>query len=50
MTKNRVILLITLALVQTSPLILDKLPALIQAVKETPQLVEKEPSQSPEKN
>jgi hypothetical protein len=49
MAKNRVMLLITLALVQTSPLILDKLPPLIRAVKETPQLTEKEPPQLTEK-
>ena len=50
MTKNKVITVIVVVFVQTSPLILDKLPALIQALKETPQLVEKEPPQSPEKN
>jgi hypothetical protein len=50
MTKNRVILLITLALVQTSPLILREVTPLIQILKETPQLTEKEPPQSTEKN
>jgi hypothetical protein len=50
MTKNRAILLITLVLVQTTPSILDKLPRLIEAMKEPPQLTEKEPHQSTEKN
>lgn len=39
--KNKVVVVIVIVLVQTSPLILHELPPLIQALKETPQLLDK---------
>lgn len=39
--QNKVIVVIVIVLVQTSPLILRELPPLIQALKETPQLLDK---------
>jgi hypothetical protein len=50
MTKQRVTVLIVIAVLNASPLILDKLPSVIRAVKETPQLIEEQPSQSAENN